>query len=149
VGTVIFLDIDGVLNNPGNFVEKKAIIDPLCVNRLNIIMSITNAKIVVSSSWRYMVYGGAMTTLGFGYLLSSHGIPKILDITPKDEEVAGRGNQCLAWLSKHPEVTNHVAIDDDDIGMIMPNLNFYKTDGSKGLTDADIKEICNLLRIND
>jgi hypothetical protein len=50
---IIFLDIDGVLNNSKWLKENKNNpIDPAAVNRINVIMQKTDAKIVISSSWR-------------------------------------------------------------------------------------------------
>ena len=69
---VLFLDIDGVLNNPGTYggangvyrrdrdtmdqAERSALLQvpiaPECMARLNRIIAETGAKIVISSSWR-------------------------------------------------------------------------------------------------
>ena len=52
---VIFLDIDGVLNckqtpNPRKF---PFIVDPVLLGRLNRLLGLTDAKVVLSSNWRY------------------------------------------------------------------------------------------------
>jgi hypothetical protein len=57
---VIFLDVDGVLNSRGkwagcdlaNLTDSGTRIDPLAVARLKRIVDATDAKIVVSSTWR-------------------------------------------------------------------------------------------------
>jgi HAD domain in Swiss Army Knife RNA repair proteins len=51
---VIFLDVDGVLNskktpNPGKF---PYIVDPILLSRLLELLRLTDAKIVLSSTWR-------------------------------------------------------------------------------------------------
>ena len=56
----LFLDIDGVMNhepwlllaNKRNLSSPEFWFDPVCVDRLNRILSETGAKLVVSSSWR-------------------------------------------------------------------------------------------------
>ena len=54
-------------------------IRPHCVQGLGKIMAEVRPKIVLSSSWRYLVYGGTISTLGFEYLLRTHGLPAIAD----------------------------------------------------------------------
>jgi hypothetical protein len=52
---IIFLDFDGVLNNPGCYEIASGSHTPpdqSCVDALNRIISETGASIVVSSSWR-------------------------------------------------------------------------------------------------
>lgn len=87
---LIFLDIDGVLN--GHHYKRDAqscnILSP-CVRQLNRIIRATEAKIVLSSAWRYMIHGKAMTLAGFGYMLRTHGMigagKTIIDTTIRDE----------------------------------------------------------------
>lgn len=79
---IIFLDIDGVLNNHQfNEVAGSCIIQQDSVQCLNSIMHLTGAKIVVSSAWRYMRTGGrrgipSMTDDGFKYMMQTHGLMK-------------------------------------------------------------------------
>lgn len=58
---IIFLDIDGVLNSEKWYTERfdkdlqsypLCEFDPLCVEQLNILIQKTNAKLVISSTWR-------------------------------------------------------------------------------------------------
>jgi len=60
---IIFLDIDGVLNNPGTYAPTapwrgeldriiRVPIAPECMQRLNTLTDATGAKVVISSSWR-------------------------------------------------------------------------------------------------
>lgn len=72
---IIFLDVDGVLNshaalNGGVYCGM----DPKCVLALNYLLEKTEAKVVLSSAWRYMILGKAMTLLGFAYLMHTHGV---------------------------------------------------------------------------
>ena len=61
---IIFLDVDGVLNNLSYVMHLidncrvrgggYHILDPLCVKRLNKVLKETDANIVISSTWREM-----------------------------------------------------------------------------------------------
>ena len=72
---LLFLDIDGVLNN---HTPLESGYNGICQHRarlLNIILeSVPDLQIVVSSAWRYMILEGAMTLKGFAHLLAIHGI---------------------------------------------------------------------------
>ena len=72
---IIFLDIDGVLNcaktkNPRKF---PYVIDQRLLKRLKRLLTVTGAKVVLSSTWRYDPIG----------ILAAkhHGIP-FIDVTP-------------------------------------------------------------------
>jgi hypothetical protein len=77
---------------------------------LNKIIDETDAKIVLSSSWRLDGIN-RMNSL-FKYF----GLPRIYDITPSLSNKFGslcRGKEIDAWLNEHPEVTKYVILDDD------------------------------------
>ncbi len=158
---IIFLDVDGVLNGHEYDDEAKSCnIRRECVKRLNRIVGETGAKIVLSSAWRYMVHGGAMTLSGFGYMLrthglSGHGADLIIGLTRKDAEISDpsqivehqRAMQVLDWLGEFPgERPNYLVIDDDDDGFTHHGMPFLHTDGASGLTDADIPRAVAILR---
>jgi hypothetical protein len=138
---VIFLDIDGVLNNmeslrfPRIRVKSSehsySAAHPSCIAALNRIISETNARIVISSTWRgiglevmfeiFHQWGIAGMTVGY---------------TPLWERSFERGDEIADWLSKHPEVTSFVILDDgDDMGVLKHRL--VQTDYEIGLTEAD------------
>src|ERR1043166_3292493 len=72
---VIFLDIDGVLNQcDWKEGDECPAIHPGCVKQLNKILEATRAKIVVISNWRHQLNRGDMTTDGFAFLLRTHGV---------------------------------------------------------------------------
>ena len=69
-------------------------IQPGPVVHLNRILAETEARLVISSSWRYLVHSGAMTLEGFSYMLITHGIGchgRLAGITCRDEEAGPRG----------------------------------------------------------
>lgn len=110
---IVFLDIDGVLNNEATKFGRK--FDPDCVAWLNYITDSTGAQIVVSSTWRH---AGLVETRA---TLSENGVTgKVHSLTP-DLSSKGlvhvaveRGTEIQAWLGKHPGVDSFVILDDDD-----------------------------------
>lgn len=153
---VLFLDVDGVLN--GHEFDPLAAscgIRPDCVERLNRVLDATGCDVVLSSAWRYMVLCGAMTLEGFGYLLRTHGVRQLGDRlvgtlpfdTADDAEPKDRGDLIAAWLAEHPGYAKAVAVDDLDIfDPRLPHVGFVRTDGMKGLADADADQLVALLR---
>jgi hypothetical protein len=142
---IVFLDIDGVLNDHAWMDHAGSCdIKRECVLRLNRILRETGAVIVVSSAWRYMVHGEAMTLQGFAYMMRTHGLlsGRIHGLTCTDELIAHRGDQIAAWLAEHDGVESYVVLDDDD-GFSVSRCQgrhahpFVRTDGAIGLTDAD------------
>lgn len=167
---VLFLDIDGVLNgHEWDDVAKSCNIRRECVQHLNRVVQETGCKIVVSSAWRYMVHGGAMTLLGFGYMLRTHGLlghsQAIVGLTRKDEEstdpqhvpVDERAKQIREWVQWWDDdgrfrssvdldrVTTFVAVDDDDDGFASHGVPAVITDGGTGLTEADADRLIDML----
>src|SRR5210317_1410587 len=154
---IIFLDIDGVLNNDrwasvlnhlyggngyGGFVKrnlKRRNIkwDYYNVDNLKTLMDKTGAKIVISSTWRY-----SHSINDFKVMFQLYGLePRIVDITP-DLSKTGitdlyirkiRGDEINAWLDDHPDITNYVILDDDSD--FHPGQPLVRTDPEYGLTD--------------
>lgn len=151
---VVFLDVDGVLNNHEFDPDSQSCtIDWGCLQHLNRILRETDARIVLSSAWRYMIHGHAMTLQGFGYMLRTHGMIAavrgcediIIDVTCRDEDVPARADQIIAWLKAH-RPPGHVVLDDLDLDW-WSELNVVKTDGSVGLTAADAERAIAFLEM--
>ena len=152
---VLFLDIDGVLNRLPCFdaVAESNTIERECVGQLNRIIHATGCKVVLSSAWRYMVHGKAMTRQGFAYMLRTHGATAELDIvgcTAKDEEVTGRAAQVESWLYDRKRgknaVSNWCCVDDKaDLVGDMPQEQCHVTNGGSGLTEIDASRIIHIL----
>jgi len=123
---IIFLDFDGVLTTRAT---KFAHGDPSCVRELNRITTMTNAEIVVSSTWRF----GGLTAVCSS--LNAWGVAKVpIDITPRLVNDSGtRGDEIRQWLLEHPNVSRFVILDDDtDMGVLRDKL--VKCDTNIGLT---------------
>lgn len=147
---VLFLDIDGVLNSHRSFIAanndafpdlsirgmKK--IDHVGVGLLRKMCSLTDIKIVVSSTWRM---GHTVDELAKAFDLP------IIDATPVLDTI--RGHEIQHWLDRHPDVTNY-AIVDDDSDMLESQLPFFvKTSHYDGVTWKNHQQMCSLLGVNE
>ena len=139
---VIFLDIDGVLNNantkdrtPDKFIG----IEDIFVKRLVDIVRSTKAKVVLSSSWRTMKEDEP----DYIYMidkLKSKGI-ELYGYTTK--EGWNRAEQIKNWLSDKPEVDNFIILDDEfelEFAESGYTDNLVKTEYAIGLTEEKKQE---------
>lgn len=133
---IIFLDVDGVLNSE-EFArwlwdnhEKKyrgyEMLDQKAILNLQDIVFITGAEIVLSSSWRI----STTRTKQLKEQLLPYGLT-IIDRTISDAR-GTRGDEIKEWLSRNPDVTHYVILDDD-FDMIGLEDHFVKTTFAKGL----------------
>jgi len=143
---IIFLDVDGVLNNGSWAMEmydkgirtyRDDILYEPALERLKRIVDETNANIVVSSSWRQI-------PTAYKHLqewLEMYGM-KVADITPY---VGGcRGDDITAWFNRNPGEWSYVILDDeDDMDGHMDHL--VQTDFDVGLIDEDCERAISLL----
>ncbi len=160
---VLFLDIDGVINTPGAelgfknmgmgfgrrkpreltedsiLTEYSRVFDPSAIYHLGRIIRETEAKIVVSSTWRNgsdlkemkgwfldPVIAEAIIGKTDSFYSTSHP-----DLVDKEGRVQ-RGEEIYAWVQEHSEVTKY-AILDDDSDMDAVRGSFFRTDGWDGL----------------
>jgi hypothetical protein len=123
---VLFLDIDGVVNNKRT--EKKfrklMAIDPAMVALVQRIVQNTGCEIVLSSSWRLFQNGRDEV---------ERKVCKFADITPILH--APRGYEIKVWLTLHPEIQHYAILDG--AGSILPEqrANFFQTTWESGLTE--------------
>lgn len=164
---VIFLDFDGVLNSEdwahhhpsgGGFcaLHEEKPFDPSAVAVLNTIVGKSNAKIVISSTWR-QVYD----IKGLRKILTENGIyADVIDVTPhigrNDPEMGEwydqpqgsraveRGDEIKAWLAAHPDTKAFVILDDDDdMGLVRDHL--VQTNWRHGLRQEHVAPALILL----
>lgn len=128
---IIFLDFDGVITIPPHWnlnLDK--------IKNLKKIVDATNAKIVVSSSWRAM---DVETTKSRILVNNNNKIlnwfkDNIYDITP----IAGyRGEEIQRWIDSH-DIENYVIIDDDTDMLDSQIMNFVQTNYEFGLTEQQV-----------
>lgn len=148
---VLFLDIDGVLNDHAKHANGYCGTKPECVAEMNRVLAATGCKIVISSAWRYMVLCGSMTLNGLEQLLLTHGLAcngRLIGFTRRDvsAEVSDRGAQIREWLMLHgSDVERYAVVDDLDLGISECGHPFVQTDGARGLTEADADRLIELL----
>jgi len=148
---VIFLDIDGVLNTIDTFKRRKDIynnygviiprIDFYRVKFLKEIIDKTDAKIVISSTWRK--YDNDMKELKHVFSLFDLDIYDVtcIDISGK------KGIEINDWLNKN-EVDSFVIIDDETSDMIHLEKYVVKTRENfkaTGLLEKHVDVAINIL----
>lgn len=148
---ILFLDIDGVLNNHKSLVKQSYSIDPYNVENLNKIIRATDCQIVLMSAWRYLILDRHMTLRGFETLLSTHGVlayRRLIDLTEQDTIVSERWHQVENWIKANKEkVDTFVMLDDCEEFPNYPQ-NFVKTDMEFGLTEQDADKAILILGEN-
>lgn len=168
--SILFLDIDGVLNYDGHLAGRTGTEDQICPKaaaRVQMICDATGAQIVVSSTWRLFHKKPKLQRL-----LGLRGITTpIIGVTP---DLCGRprGNEIASWLelweNSHPGDLGHICIIDDDddaceveakdvykyrkmsdyrrLGMPILAPWFVHTSFQTGLTDADAASAIQILQ---
>src|SRR6516164_2653766 len=103
---VLFLDIDGVVNNKHTKENFKGLImgiDPAMAALVQRIVRNTGCEVVLSSSWRLYQYSRDEV---------ERKVCKFADITPI--LYAPRGYEIKAWLTLHPEIQHYAILDDSE-----------------------------------
>jgi hypothetical protein len=152
----VFLDIDGVLNDHTQHPRTGyCSIDRDKAGRLDRVLFMADAGIVLTSAWRYLVHNGSMTLEGLRNLLRTHWIDgdRLVGITRRDisPNVTDRGAQISEWIvgegwQHYGEDGAHVVLDDMDLGIGSAGHPFIQVDSAVGLTDADADRAIQMLR---
>lgn len=150
---LIFLDLDGVLNSAQWFARMNAdclarrpihnMIDPACVHRLNRLIEVSAAEIVVSSTWRIV-----HNLVDIRAALHHHGFTgRIIGQTPR--YLQNRGTEIQTWLTANGHDAENLVILDDDTDMAHLLLCLVCTSWSVGLTDADVDRALEMFGMAD
>ena len=154
---IMFVDVDGVLNNDDNLYDDVALNDKL-ISNLCMVAHAVNAQIVLSSSWRchsnplkhvmdafrkhgITLYG--ITAEGVAeeaFKQTKWGNIERTKFYDWDEEVRNdRGAEIAMWLHENPQVDKFLIIDDDmkDIEPYFDKKNLLKTSFKDGFTRED------------
>lgn len=177
---IVFLDIDGVLNSGKNYqaYHKAQTEDPDKnpdvrgridimhrhvhhlfdidnVELLNQIVRESEAKLVVSSSWRRFYNGNGLCFTDLQNLLRQVGVEgEVIDKTPtimpvKFSQSIERGVEIQKWLDdweeRSDEAVTHFVILDDETDMAHLKRHFIHTDGRVGLQPKDVRKAVNFL----
>lgn len=134
--TVIFLDIDGVLTSArcNGFHD----FDLWAVTFIRWACAKGNAKIVISSTWRSNKDAQAVFTKTFGEYL--HNDWKTCYKGQRQDEIDD-------WLSKHPEVSNFIVIDDDIGDLKRHETKLIRTSSLDGMLTEHMMELRDRLGI--
>ena len=138
---VIFLDLDGVLNiiDGKNPTYKLYIyhFEPFLVKRFNeLLETIPNLQIVISSSWREDMDDLKSILISSGFKF----IDRIIDSTPLNNDK--RGKQIKDFIQIH-NINKFLIIDDniEEIKIFFNESYYIKVNSLTGLSANDIKKI--------
>lgn len=132
---IIFLDVDGPLVSPLNIIARNYanqtrykfhglakefiktsqdnpawVSDPSAVILITYLAQETNAKIVISSTWRqhgYKLFSKEFKELGFDHALLHK------DWRTTTESLRNREDEIQLWLDRNPDIEKFVTIDDE------------------------------------
>lgn len=152
---LIFLDIDGVLNSENtNYVPDEAPLDPVNIDPFNRLVAATEARIVISSTWRFFT-----DIHGLREYFHEAGIGgELIDVTPDlkgydppTQIEITRGEEINSWLRQREQdgnpVPEHSFVILDDCNDMEPYLErLVQTDFATGLTDEDVDRAIELLK---
>ena len=143
---VLFLDVDGVLNNgswaarmyeQGVRTYRDDLLYEPSLEQLKRIINTTGALIVVSSAWRQI-------PASYQHLLDwlkKYGL-EAYDKTPYVGSI--RGDDITAWFTRHPGKWQYVILDDDD-DMDCHMDHLVRTDFETGLSEHDADRCIDIL----
>ena len=142
---VIFLDIDGVLNNNETFQQapekyaagialELALINLELCYKVSLIVKETGAKIVLSSTWRIKP--------DIEQILATFGLT-VSGKTPCRLAYCIRGHEIGLWLQKNKVDTFVILDDESDMGNYMSHL--VQTNEVMGITDKDVEKAIEIL----
>lgn len=141
---VIFLDVDGVLNNkntkaltPGGWMG----VSKTLVRRLQRVAAATGAKVVLTSTWK------DADKLELDYLYKKLNFCKPINFTIEKESTFYRGGSIVNYLMEHQNIEQFVILDDHLFDFEEQNLldHFVLTNGRIGLTEENTEQAIKIL----
>jgi 3-deoxy-D-manno-octulosonate 8-phosphate phosphatase KdsC-like HAD superfamily phosphatase len=142
---VLFLDIDGVLNNGrialarGGYpmeLSERHLFDEDAITLIRRVCYLTNTQIVMSSSWRF-----SHTVKEFTDFLGT----EVIDKTGVDWDGI-RGKEIQEWLDNTEHNIEAYAIIDDDSDMLeSQKANFVQTSTTEGMSFKNYEQLCSIL----
>ena len=135
---IIFLDIDGVLNDAPTILGTGDDLPTMeHLECLKQIVDATGAEIVLSSSWRlYKRY-----TKDVNVALKKVNL-HLIDVT---EELRERDEEIREWLGRHPEVEQYLILDDEDVFTEELKEHHILTSFYEGLLTKHVKKSIEIL----
>lgn len=150
---IIFLDIDGVLNTHKYTVQTKddeehayKFLDRNKIKLLKHIVDTTNARLVLSSTWRNSFAANLEPTDYLSTSLTSALKNEGLELYSKTEHLNDdRYTEIKTWLKNYPEINKFVIIDDNDFDWKDLYPFWIKTSYYIGLTEALVDDVISIL----
>lgn len=159
---VIFLDIDGVLNNFDSPEVHREVIDKNMVLRLKRIVDASGANIILTSSWRLFYHtwqncGDQRLAEHYKKLMAAFEESNITVYGVTNEVSYGansRPEEINEWLGSHQDIKNYVILDDSswDWGILSDYVvttrrrDYYSENGWRsGLEDEDADRAISIL----
>lgn len=150
---VIFLDVDGVLNNRHTRTrtgEGWCFVDDFLVARVRKIVDATGAVIVLSSTWRdeWNIEDESLNGPDFNELRAKFN-EFGMDFFSRTGawKMRGRGWEIMDWLERHEAIESFVILDDwNDMEPVRDHL--ILTNPSLGLTEEQVQEAIKILLQN-
>lgn len=142
---VIFLDVDGVLNNsntkaltPGGWMG----VSKTLVKRLQRVAAATNAKVVLTSTWK------DADKLELDYLYKKLNFCKPIDFTIEKGSTFYRGGSIADYIKTHQDIEQFVILDDHLFDFEEQNLldHFVLTNQRIGLTEENTEQAIRILK---
>lgn len=173
---LLYLDIDGVLNDHQPLPNGYCGLVPVCVQNLcKILVELPDVNIVLSSAWRYIMHKRDITPRGFEYLMMIFGAPydviheRIVTCTDTDEHTCldvglmeADAELDYEWLKENGMDLRVLQIErssewlfcgrSDGVYAILDDLpldspHLIQTDGAIGLTEADADRVIEYFRV--
>lgn len=141
---LLFLDVDGVLNNSKSNLD----LYPYALLLLSNVVAKTKCEIVLSSTWR--LYPSSCEQLEDAF--KNHRIPKWIGSTPYFLN-RPRSDEILMWLEENITVPVNVVVVDDEKDAKLPNnlesikANFVHTDYTNGFTENHALEVVSFFEL--
>lgn len=153
---ILFLDIDGVLNNEEWYTEERVArinalvmakeqvplsehLNPEKCKLLEQVIQETHCFLVLSSTWRHY---HPLATVRFE--LSCRGVMSAHFIGDTGPALTNRDEEILSWLNTH-EHAAWVALDDNSLPQIKLMGRFVQTRYACGLCAEDIPKLVDIL----
>ena len=108
-------------------------VDPVLLKRLQRLMELTDAAVVLSSSWRFDPAG---------IFSAKHYRIPFIDTIP-DLPDQPRCEEILAWLRIHPKVERYIVLDDEDDEL--DPLPLFQPSKSTGITNEIVQAAADYL----
>lgn len=153
MSNVIFLDIDGVLNN----IDSKTMwaagnpatygLDDHNVNNLLKLIKAVNAKVVLITGWRKFPEDFVWSIHGVGFNSPLKRVKTLLEDNGIDYDIAShsphasKGDDVSDWLERNHCDLFAIIDDENRQGLTGFGEFFFRTDSNVGLTEENVNHI--------